>query len=144
MQRSVASRTSTARIVASISFAGKETNAVRTRELAHCRKILVAQREDILQHAHRAFEGELDIDRDDSPDELDAASSEAILAFTGRIREREQRLLHKIDHSLEKIEMGTYGECEECGEEIGFARLKARPVADLCIDCKADQERLED
>jgi len=144
MQRSVAGRTNTARIVASNSFAGKETNPVRTRELTHCRKALVAQREQILQHAHQAFEGELDVDRDDSPDELDTASSESTLAFAGQIREREQRLLHKIDRSLGKIEMGTYGECEECGEAIGLARLKARPVANLCIDCKADQERLED
>ncbi len=85
----------------------------------------------------------MDADRDDFPDELDTASSESALDFAGRIREREQRLLHKIDRSLEKIEMGTYGECEECGEEIGFGRLKARPVANLCIDCKEDQERLE-
>ena len=144
MPRSVASRTSTARIVASSSLTDKGTKAVRTRELEHCRKILVTQRKEILQHAHGVLEGELDLNRDDFPDELDTASSESTLAFAGHIREREQRLLHKIDHSLKKIETGTYGECEECGEEIGYARLKARPVANLCIDCKADQERLED
>ncbi len=116
---------------------------MKTSELAQCRKILVAQQEEALRHTRRALEGELDVNRDDSPDELDIASTESSLSFAGQIREREQRLLLKIDHSLEKIEMGTYGECEECGEEIGFARLKARPVASLCIDCKADQERLE-
>ncbi len=144
MPKSVATRTSAARIVASSSFAGNGMKAERTRELTHCRKTLVTQREEILEHAHRTSERELDIDRDDFSDELDTASSESILAFAGQIREREQRLLHKIDHSLKKIEMGTYGECAECGEEIGFARLKARPVANLCIDCKVDQERLED
>jgi DnaK suppressor protein len=117
---------------------------MKKTELAQCRKLLATQREEILRNAHRALEGELDADRDDSPDELDIATAESSLSFVGQIREREQRLLNKIDHSLGKIELGTYGDCDECGEEIGLARLKARPVANLCIDCKADQERLED
>jgi DnaK suppressor protein len=144
MQTSVARGTSAALIVVSNSLACKGTTTVKTTELARYRKILAAQREEILRHAHRAHEGELDANRDDSPDELDTASSESVLSFAGQIREREERLLHKIDHSLEKIELGTYGECEECGEAIGVARLKARPIANLCIDCKVDQERLED
>ena len=74
---------------------------------------------------------------------MDAASSEINLAFTGRLRERERRLLGKIDQALEKIEQNEYGLCESCGEEIGLKRLEARPVAELCIDCKAEQERLE-
>jgi DnaK suppressor protein len=56
---------------------------------------------------------------------------------------RERGLLNKIEKSLEKIERGGYGECESCGEEIGLERLRARPVADCCIDCKDEQERLE-
>ncbi len=116
---------------------------MRKNELELCRKTLVAQREEITQHLHRAQQGELQVDRDDLRDELDTATSESSLSFAGQIREREERLLHKIDHSLKKIEMGTYGECEECGDDIGIGRLKARPVANLCIDCKADQERQE-
>ena len=53
------------------------------------------------------------------------------------------QLLNKINAALEKIEQGVYGECENCGEEIGLKRLEARPVAELCIDCKAEQEKLE-
>ena len=74
---------------------------------------------------------------------MDIASSEVNLQFTGRLREREQGLLSKIDAALEKIESGDYGECVKCGEEIGVARLRARPVAELCIDCKAEEEKLE-
>jgi len=65
------------------------------------------------------------------------------LQFTGRLREREQGLLAKIDAALEKIDEGEYGDCVNCGEDIGVKRLKARPVAELCIDCKSEQEKLE-
>jgi DnaK suppressor protein len=87
--------------------------------------------------------GDIHLDPDDFPDEIDSASSESGLAFIGRLRERERVLIQKIDKALRKIQEGTYGTCVSCGEDIGSARLKARPVADLCIDCKNQQERLE-
>ncbi len=87
--------------------------------------------------------GDIHVDPDDFPDEIDAASSEANLQFTGRLREREGGLLAKIDAALEKIESGEYGECVSCGEDIGVKRLKARPVAELCIECKSEAEQLE-
>ena len=77
------------------------------------------------------------------PDEMDLASSEYEKFLTVRMRGREQMLLRKIDLSLKKIEEGTYGICDECGEEISIKRLKARPVATLCIKCKEEQERKE-
>jgi DnaK suppressor protein len=116
---------------------------VRKRELQRFRKILLEQREQILDNARRALSGDIHLDPDDFPDEMDTASSEVNLTFTGRLRERERGLLAKIDSALEKIEESTYGSCEKCGEEIGMKRLEARPVAELCIDCKAEQERLE-
>ena len=88
----------------------------------------------------RVLSGELDVDPDDFPDAIDTAVAEASLSFTGKIRERERRLLSKIDRTLEKIGRGTYGECEGCGDEIGARRLMARPVASLCIACKDEQE----
>ncbi len=91
----------------------------------------------------KALSGDIHLDPDDFPDEIDTASSEINLAFVGRLRERERGLLNKINLALEKIEEGVYGECESCGEEIGMKRLKARPVAELCIDCKSDQEKQE-
>jgi DnaK suppressor protein len=59
------------------------------------------------------------------------------------LREREQGLLSKIDAALDKIEEGVYGQCTNCGEDIGVKRLKARPVAELCIECKSEQEKIE-
>ncbi len=93
--------------------------------------------------AKRVLSGDIHVDPDDFPDEMDAASSEVNMQFTGRLREREHGLLSKIDAALEKIDTGEYGECRSCGEDIGVKRLRARPVAELCIDCKAEQEKLE-
>ena len=80
---------------------------------------------------------------DDFPDEIDTASSEVSLQFTGRLREREQGLLAKIEAALRKIDDGGYGACLSCGEDIGVKRIQARPMAQLCIDCKGEQEQLE-
>jgi DnaK suppressor protein len=113
------------------------------RELQKFKTLLLSQREEIMGNARRALAGDIHVDPDDFPDEMDTASTEVTLQFTGRLREREQGLLSKIDAALEKIERGVYGECASCGEEIGIARLRARPVAELCIDCKAEQEKLE-
>jgi DnaK suppressor protein len=116
---------------------------VRKRDLEKFRKILLEQRDQLVGNAKRAISGDIHLDPDDFPDEMDAASSEINLAFTGRLRERERHLLAKIEQALEKIESNTFGLCENCGEEIGIKRLDARPVAELCIDCKSEQERLE-
>jgi len=116
---------------------------VKKRDLDRFRKLLLQQREQLLGNAKKALSGDIHLDPDDFPDEIDTASSEIGLAFIGRLRERERGLLNKINAALEKIEQGVYGECDNCGEEIGLKRLEARPVAELCIDCKAEQEKLE-
>ena len=113
------------------------------RELDRFKKMLLAQREEIMGNARRALSGDIHVDPDDFPDEMDIASSEVSLQFAGRLREREQGLLSKIDAALAKIDQGEYGDCVMCGEAIGLARLKARPVAELCIECKSEQEKLE-
>lgn len=76
-------------------------------------------------------------------DPADRASMESDQFFTLRLRDRERKLVKKINEALERIEDGTYGICEGCGEEISFPRLKARPVTTLCIDCKSKQEEQE-
>lgn len=116
---------------------------MKKRDVERCRTILLDRRERIRGNVDRALSGELDADPDDFPDEIDTAAAESSLSFTARLRERERRLLSKIDRTLEKIERGTYGQCESCGEAIGVERLLARPVASLCISCKDEQERLE-
>ena len=116
---------------------------MRKRELDKFRKALALQRDQLVGRAQAALSGDIHLDPDDFPDEIDTASAEVGLAFIGRLRERERGLLSKINAALTKIENGEYGECETCGEEIGLKRLEARPVARLCIECKSEQEKLE-
>ncbi len=115
----------------------------RRRDAERCRAILLMQRDSILENVTRVRKGELEIDRDDFPDEMDMSLAESSLSFVGQIRERESKLLSRIEEPLERIEQGDYGECASCGEEIGVKRLLARPVARLCITCKDEQELLE-
>ena len=77
-------------------------------------------------------------------DPADRATAESDRSFTLRIRDRERRLIHKIQEAIRRIDDGLYGICEECGEDIGVARLKARPVTTLCVSCKARQEEGEE
>lgn len=113
------------------------------RDTTRFKKLLSQQRDELLGNARRSLSGDIHVDPDDFPDEMDSASSEVNLQFTGRLREREQGLITKIDAALEKIEEGSFGECRLCGEDIGVKRLKARPVAELCIECKSEQEQIE-
>ena len=76
-------------------------------------------------------------------DPTDRATYEADRNVELRMRDRDRKLLSKIDEAFTRIESGAYGLCEECGDEIGLARLKARPVTTLCIDCKSAQEDRE-
>jgi len=76
-------------------------------------------------------------------DPSDMAAYEFDQGFEIRIKERERKLIRKIRKALKRIEEGTYGICEECGERIGLERLRARPVTTMCIDCKEDQEFME-
>ncbi len=76
-------------------------------------------------------------------DPADRASLESDQYFTLRLRDRDRKLVNKINEALQRIEDGTYGICEGCGEEISVPRLKARPVTTLCIDCKSKQEEQE-
>jgi len=77
------------------------------------------------------------------PDVSDQATAEVDQNFSMRIREREQKLLKKIDEALERIKTNTYGICERCEGDIPYKRLKARPVTTLCIECKTIQEQEE-
>lgn len=77
-------------------------------------------------------------------DPSDRATAESDRSFTLRIRDRERRLINKIKEALKRLDDGEYGICEECGDEIGVARLKARPVTTLCVACKARQEEGEE
>lgn len=81
--------------------------------------------------------------RDRPSDEMEEASLTSDMGFTLRIRDREAKLIKKLTEALERLEDGTFGICEECGEEIPLKRLMARPVTSLCIECKKAQEAEE-
>jgi len=102
------------------------------------RRLLNDRRQELLNEAEKTVDG---MDGDENfPDPTDRASLESNRNFILRIRDRERKLIVKIDEALRRLEDGSYGVCEECGEMIGTARLKARPVTTLCIDCKSAQE----
>jgi len=107
------------------------------------RALLEEMRERLAASARATAGGGVHLDPDAFPDEIDSASSEAGLAFVGRLRERERSMLVKIEAALARIRDGTFGTCLECGDPISSARLLARPVATLCIDCKSEQEQAE-
>jgi DnaK suppressor protein len=116
---------------------------VRQRDLDQFRRALESRRREILSEAEHTFESIDEKPADAFADPTDRASHEAGRAMVLRIRERERKLLAKIDDACARIESGSYGRCEECGGAIGLARLKARPVTTLCIGCKSAQEARE-
>lgn len=104
--------------------------------------LLQNQLDELLQEAGKTAIDMAD-EKTNFPDPTDRASLESDRNFELRIRDRERKLIGKIREAIERLEDGTYGLCESCEEEIGVARLKARPVTTMCIDCKTEQERLE-
>ena len=106
------------------------------------KNLLIERKSNLLNEAKETMFGMTD-DEEAFPDPNDRATQESDRNRMLRIRDRERKLISKIDKTLERIEDGTFGICEECGEEITEGRLKARPVTTFCIDCKEEQEKLE-
>lgn len=116
---------------------------MKKKDMDTFRKLLDEEKRKILRHLEDlsdTAEADLEIGSGDS---VDIAAMEINQANLQKIGKREKYLLKKIDLALRKIDDGTFGECESCGEEIGVPRLMARPVAQLCIDCKTEQENME-
>jgi DnaK suppressor protein len=112
------------------------------KKLEFFKRLLNERIEELLSQANETVSG-MTSHKENLPDPSDRATLESDRNFTLRIRDRERKLIGKIKEALERIEHGTYGICEDCGEEISTERLKARPVTTLCIDCKKRQEREE-
>jgi len=115
---------------------------VNQKHLDTFAKILAERKQELLDEAERTVGGMTD-GKDNFPDPTDRASLESDRNATLRIRDRERKLIAKIEEALQRIADGTYGLCENCNEPIGMQRLKARPVTTLCIDCKSEQEQAE-
>jgi DnaK suppressor protein len=113
-----------------------------TKQLAHFRKILDALKLELADDIERTVHTMQD-EATVFADPNDRASQESDIALELRNRDRERKLIKKIDESIARIESGEYGYCDSCGVEIGLKRLEARPTATLCIDCKELEERRE-
>ncbi|MDX5409023.1 MAG: RNA polymerase-binding protein DksA [Thauera sp.] len=108
------------------------------RQLAFFRARLIAERDALLDSAHRTT---LHLQEFEStPDPSDRASLEEDHTLELRVRDRERKMLHKIDEALARIDNGTYGWCESSGEPIGIARLLARPTATLSVEAQEIHE----
>jgi len=105
----------------------------------HFKLILHAWKKELMQEVDRTMTHMKD-EASNFPDPADRATQEEEFALELRTRDRERKLIKKIDQTLETIESDEYGFCEQCGVEIGVKRLEARPTATLCIDCKTLDE----
>ena len=112
-------------------------------ELQFFRDLLISRRAELMDEAGRTAHGMGDEAADGYPGPTDRGSLEGDRNLMLRIRDRERKLISKIDEALARIADGTFGLCEECDEPIAVERLKARPVTTLCIECKAAQEERE-
>lgn len=105
------------------------------KQIKHFRSILLAWKRDLMEEVDRTVHHMQD-EAINYPDPNDRASQESEITMELRARDRERKLIKKIDESLVKLDMGDYGYCDVCGIEIGIRRLEARPTASQCIDCK--------
>ncbi|MDO6683169.1 MULTISPECIES: RNA polymerase-binding protein DksA [unclassified Oceanobacter] len=104
-------------------------------QLEHFANILRKWKQELMEEVDRTKE-HMQTELNNYADPNDRASQEEEFSLELRTRDRERKLIKKIDKTIELISKGDYGYCEACGVEIGIRRLEARPTADLCIDCK--------
>ncbi|MBV8684458.1 MAG: RNA polymerase-binding protein DksA [Caulobacteraceae bacterium] len=112
------------------------------RQLEYFKRKLLNWKEDILRESRETVT-HLQKETENHPDLADRASSETDRALELRTRDRQRKLISKIDEALRRIEDGVYGYCEETGEPIGLARLQARPIATLALEAQERHERRE-
>lgn len=116
---------------------------MRKQELARFRTRLAAQRAELLGHGAETVHAMAGAPGEDLPDPNDRATRETDQGRLLRLRDRDRKLILKVDEALARIEAGTFGKCEACGGAISPARLRARPVTTLCIECKREAEQRE-
>jgi DnaK suppressor protein len=112
---------------------------MNTEQVEHFRNILASWRQQLMEEVERTVHHMQD-DASNFPDPNDRATQEEEFALELRARDRERKLIKKINEALNRLDSGDYGFCEMCGVEIGVRRLEARPTATLCIDCKTLDE----
>lgn len=127
----------------SAELKGDRGEIMNKKELQKYRKVLLERQKELIETALNTKEQGLGFDIADLPDEVDLAATEWGQSMNLRLRDRELVLWKKINKALKKIEDGSYGICERCEEKISAKRLDARPVAELCIKCKEQIEKIE-
>ena len=120
----------------------RKRGSMKPKDLEFFSELLIQQRKRLIRQAGETMIG-LTEAVESLADPADRASFETDRSFLFRIRDRESKLIKKIDAALQRIEDGTFGICEICEEEIGIGRLKARPVTTRCIACKSREEAME-
>jgi DnaK suppressor protein len=119
--------------------AKKSEEYMNAKQLAHFRKMLEAWKAELSQDIDTTLHSMQD-EQTVFADPNDRATQESDMALELRNRDRERKLIKKINETIARIDSGDYGYCEACGVEIGLERLQARPTATLCIDCKTLEE----
>ena len=119
--------------------AGKNEEYMNNAQREHFRKVLLSWKRQLLHEMERTVHHMQD-DAANFPDPNDRATQEEEFSLELRARDRERKLIKKIDETISRIDNNDYGYCDACGVEIGISRLEARPTATLCIDCKTIDE----
>jgi len=114
-----------------------------TAKSEYFRRILHSQMEELLGEAGKTVSGMSGSKEGNLPDPTDRATIETDRNFLLRVKDRERKLIIKLEEAIKRVDDGSYGICEECGEEISEKRLEARPVTTSCIECKTAEEALE-
>ena len=116
---------------------------MRRREVSRYRTVLESQLAALVGHGSQVVQELSGPGREDVPDPNDRATVEEGRNWSLRLRDRDRKLIGKIQGALARLDAGTFGRCTACGKSIAPARLRARPVTDLCIECKTEAERGE-
>jgi DnaK suppressor protein len=115
---------------------------MKKKDIEYFKELLTNRLDELLEQADDTVSG-MTNDDESFPDPTDRAAHESDRNFMLRIRDREHKLIKKIKKALERIDNGTFGQCEACEEDISLERLKARPVTTQCIKCKTKEEKME-
>lgn len=109
------------------------------KQRAHFRQILETWRQALMEEVDRTMDHMKD-EAANFPDPTDRATQESEFSLELRTRDRERKLIRKIEQAIARVDRDDYGFCDACGTEIGIRRLEARPTATLCVDCKSLEE----
>ncbi len=113
------------------------------KKLQFFQKLLAGRLEDLLRESEKTVTGMTTSKEGNFPDPTDRASLETDRSYLLRLKDRERKLVNKVQEAIKRIETGTFGICESCEGSISIKRLEARPVTTYCIDCKKNEEAQE-